>query len=313
MLDQECERLLLASAEVMMRGAAYADSTRQFYAANWASFDSWCRILGRESLPASGETIVLYLTGLLVAPKKLSTVRRYLTAIRHRHIQGGFPSPVSGEIRALLRGAQRLRCQRPSQKRPVTVDLLRRMCDAVAGPESLKARNRAILTLGFASALRRRSLCRLDLADVTVEQRGLLIEIRNEKQDRLGKGRLIAIARGEHPETCPVRAIETWLKKRGSSPGPLFTPAFGSQAFTRRLHPSTIAYVVKRGARALGYNAAEYGGHSLRSGFVTSCFEHGLNEIAIAGHTGHRSLSSLRRYVRQSDPFVGNCSGQVGL
>jgi integrase len=307
------EQLLLAKAEIMIRGAVYADSTREFYRQNWVWFEQWCEDAGRQSLPASAETIVLALTSLLIAPKKLATVRRYLTSIRHKHVQNGFPSPVNSEITALLRGAQRLRCERSTQKRPVTIDLLRRMSAALTGPAVLVSRNRAVLILGFASALRRRSLCRLNVQDVGFDERGLLIEVRNEKQDRRGRGRLLAVARGENPDTCPVEALEKWLALRGRQDGPLFTPAFGRYAFLRRLHPSTIAYVVKRAAKLLGLDPAAFAGHSLRAGMVTSCFENGVAESVIAEATGHRSLSSLRRYFRRSDPFKGIASGLVGL
>jgi hypothetical protein len=70
------EQLLLAKAEIMIRGAVYADSTREFYRQNWVWFEQWCEDAGRQSLPASAETIVLALTSLLIAPKKLATVGR---------------------------------------------------------------------------------------------------------------------------------------------------------------------------------------------------------------------------------------------
>jgi integrase len=332
------EQKLLAEAEIMIRGATLADRTRKFYAQNWGDFQTWCTAVGKEALPASPETLLLYLTGLLMAPRKVTTVRRYLTAIRHYHVKDGYQSPINSTITALIKGAQRLRSERVTQKRPITTDLLRRMSTAlptshpfatprpsraygIGGRASrgwslspvMVARNRAVLLLGFASALRRSSLCRLNMADVTIDEHGALLEIHNEKQDRRGSGRLLAVGRAEHTETCPVQALEKWIALRGTADGPLFTPAFGRHAFTRRLHPSTIASIVKRAAASIGLDPAKYAGHSLRSGFVTSAFECGIGQIAISEQTGHRSLNSLRRYVRKSDPFKGNASTMVGL
>jgi integrase len=309
----EYEQLLLAKAEIMMRGAVYASSTRRFYAENWATFQTWCERAGRSALPACQETVALYLTELMLSGKKLATVRRHSTSIRHQHLQNGLESPTAGEVKRLLKGAQRMRCERPVQKAPVTLSLLCQMLTALKGPGERVARNRAILEIGFASALRRRSLCNLDLCDVGLRERGILLQIKNEKQDRRGLGRVAAVARGSSIETCPVVALENWLKVRGSTAGPLFTPVFGKRAMSGRLHPVTIAYVVKQAARDVGLDPAEFGGHSLRAGFVTQAFENGVNEIVIAQHTAHRSLASLRRYLRQSDPFRGNPSSMIGL
>ena len=46
-----------------------------------------------------------------------------------------------------------------------------------------------------------------------------------------------------------------------------------------------------------------YSGHSLRAGFCTSAAEHGANLFKLMDVTRHRSVDTLRGYVRRADSF----------
>jgi len=60
---------------------------------------------------------------------------------------------------------------------------------------------------------------------------------------------------------------------------------------------------VKGYATRAGLDARDFGGHSLRAGFVTSAAERGARAERIADHTGHRSLAMVRVYTRRADAF----------
>jgi integrase len=283
------------------------------YALDWRDFESWCTVTASSPLPAAPETVILYLTDLLHR-LKITTARRHAAAINYYHRQAGLTLPADYRSCALFNGAQRIRCEQPRQKRAISVEQLREMCTAaLPGSVSHQVRNRSILTLGFASALRRANLVALDLGDVAFAPEGLVIQIRQEKQDRKGVGRTLAVPRGKHEETCAVRSLRAWVALRGTLPGPLFLPVVNGVIQHRRLHPGTIAQAVKEAAAAIGLEADAYAGHSMRSGMVTAAFQAGLGEIAIASQTGHKSLTSLRRYFRCTDLFAANPSGMIGL
>jgi len=74
-----------------------------------------------------------------------------------------------------------------------------------------------------------------------------------------------------------------------------------------------ITQIVQDAVRGIGLDARLYGAHSLRAGFVTEALEKGANEIAIARHTGHRDLTTLRRYFRGKSLFKGNAGAALGL
>ena len=113
--------------------------------------------------------------------------------------------------------------------------------------------------------------------------------------------------------TCPVRAVEAWVEVLQIAEGPLF------RAVDRhgRIHPTrltvqSVALVVKRLIAKAGI-ASDYAGHSLRAGLATAAAAAGVPERAIRAQTGHRSLATLRKYIREGSLFLENAAAKVGL
>jgi len=103
---------------------------------------------------------------------------------------------------------------------------------------------------------------------------GVRVKIRRSKTDQEGLGATIAITRGSN--ACPVEATRQWLKVSGISVGPLFCPITRTGKISdRRLSARAVAELVKTNARRAGFNAADFSGHSLRSGFLTSAAARG--------------------------------------
>ncbi len=63
--------------------------------------------------------------------------------------------------------------------------------------------------------------------------------------------------------------------------------------------------MTKPGAARLGFDPSAFGGHSLRSGFVTSAVKRGANLIKITDVTGHKSLEMLKTYSRDAEASSG--------
>jgi integrase len=51
----------------------------------------------------------------------------------------------------------------------------------------------------------------------------------------------------------------------------------------------------------------------LRAGLVTAAANAGVSERAIMAQTGHRSLKTVRRYIRDGSLFRDNAAAKVGL
>jgi hypothetical protein len=57
---------------------------------------------------------------------------------------------------------------------------------------------------------------------------------------------------------------------------------------------------------------AEVSGHSLRAGLATAAST-GVQERVIAATTGRKSMTVLRRYIREGNLFNQNAASAVGL
>jgi len=289
---------------------AKAPNTRHAYRADWADFTAWCRVHGRAPLPASPETVALYLTAR-AATRKTATLTRRLSAISQAHQVAGHPSPTTDQsVRAVAAGIRRAKGIAPHGKAPAVTAEVRAMVAAL--PDTLMGRrDRALLLLGFAGAFRRSELVALDGEDVVERPEGLAVTIRFSKTDQDGVGRTLGIPYGSHYESCPVRA---WRDAAGIAMGPLF------QAVDRhdnllpgRLSDQDVARAVKRAARAAGLDATLYAGHSLRAGLATAASAAGVSARALRAQTGHKSLPPVRRYIRGGSLFRENAAAEVGL
>jgi integrase len=295
------------------QSALRAPLTILAYASDMKMFQQWCTGQACSALPAATEDVCRYILDQLNTGRKVTTVGRYATAIVAAHRDAGLEAPSLAAVQVLITAAKRLRREQPVQKEPVMLEQLRALAAGTSGPGALDARNRALLLFGFASALRRSNLAALDLADVEFTARGLVVSVRSEKQDQFGVGRKLGIPPGNHPETCALSALLDWLRHRGMNPGPLFQQIKNNAATGLRLHPARVAKVVQAQMKTLGLDPAIYGGHSLRSGFVTAAVEANVQTLVIMETTGHRSVETLRRYYRSRDPLRACAGGQIDL
>jgi integrase len=111
-----------------------------------------------------------------------------------------------------------------------------------------------------------------------------------------------------------VRAVRDWIDFSLLTEGPLFRPVnrFG-KILPRRLTDQSVALIVKRWALEAGFDPALFAGHSLRSGLATAAAKAGKSERSIMKQTGHRSVSVVRRYIRDAELFEDNAAAGIGL
>jgi len=175
-------------------------------------------------------------------------------------------------------------------------------------------RDRALLLTGFAGGFRRSELAALTTDDLQETAEGIVVRLRRSKTDQEGQGRPVALPYGSDPRTCPVRALRAWLEAAAIGSGAVFRAVdqFGLVSESR-LHPDSIGWIVKRAARRGGLAALDYAGHSLRAGLATQAAMNGASELAIMKQTGHRSLATVRKYIRDGALFRDNAATKLGL
>ena len=274
--------------------AEKTSATRAAYQSDWRIFIAWCAARGSAPLPATPATVAAFLAAGAEAGTKASTITRHCAAIRYAHELAGITElPTATElVRATLRGIRRTVDTTAAQKAPDTVDLLCGMLEAC--PDTLGGkRDRALLALGFAGAFRRSELVALRVEDLAEVPDGLRITMRRSKADQQAQGQEIAIPRGYRLH--PVEAVQAWLAASEIHAGPLFRPVLkGSRVQFAPLTTYSVAQIVKRYAEAVGLDAAQFAGHNLRAGFITSAAEGGAAVLRIADQSRHKNLDVLR-------------------
>ena len=242
--------------------------------------------------------------------KRATTLQRRLAAIGYMHKIANVPSPIGDErIKATLSGIRRSIGAAPVRKKAATSDVVLSMAGTLGGESLRQLRDRAILLVGFASAMRRSELVALNVADLEWTSEGVMIHIRRSKTDQEGLGQSVAVPRGA--TACPVAALKAWIEAAGIVSGPLFVRIFNklNQRITdQRLHGRAVAVIVKKGAARLGFDVSAFGAHSLRSGLVTSAVKRGVSLLKICDQTRHKSIEMLRVYCRDAELFVGNAA-----
>jgi integrase len=304
---------LASKARDYMRSAK-SDNTQRAYRSDWQAFAEWCDAAALPSLPASPETVGLYLAAMADTLKP-ATLGRRLVAIQAAHRAKGLSLDTRhAAIRETLAGIKRTHGTAQQGKAPTMTADIRAMIAAQPGT-LLGTRNRALLLLGFAGAFRRSELVALDIADLSFGRDGLTVTQRRGKTDQEGRGRIVGIPYGSTPATCPVRAVQDWIEAGRLDSGALFrhvgpgkSPIPGD-----RLSDKAVALIVKRAARLVGLDASRFAGHSLRAGLATSAAMAGASERAIMDQTGHKSLPMVRRYIRSGNLFKENAAAVLGL
>jgi integrase len=175
-------------------------------------------------------------------------------------------------------------------------------------------RDRAMLLVGYASALRRSELVGLSVPQLARRGDGYVIHLGRTKTDQVGKGRMVGVPAFEGSPLCPVAALDAWLAAAAITSGPVFRKVTRYQTLTTHaLTPAAVALIVKRTATAAGIPAHRLAGHSLRSGHATTASTNGAPDRLIMAQTGHKSVETLEGYIRPAKVLVDNSARYLDL
>ena len=234
----------------------------------------------------------------------LSTVRHRVAVLSTAHRLKQLPNPCEQPaVRTVLSRAGRAavkRGERPRKKTAITLIELEAMlatCD-----ETLEGlRDRALLCFAFASGGRRRSeVAAADMRDLRrIGPQGYIYRLEHSKTQQAG---VTASSTPDKPVLDRAAlALEDWLTAADITEGAIFRRLW-KQRLGPALSPAAVGEIVQRRARLAGLEG-DFGGHSLRSGFVTEASRQGVALPAIMQLTEHRAVSSVIGYFQ-----TGNAS-----
>lgn len=278
--------------------ASQSASTKRAYASDLRHF-----LAHGGCVPCTPRRLANYLAESANNGLAVATLERRVTAIHQAHLDRHHPSPTCAEVvRQVLQGIRRTLGTRPRQAKPLQKD------DLLAALEAIKincmpvraARDRALLLIGFASAMRRSELVGVCLEDLIFSDLGLEIDLPFSKTDQQGCGRTVFIpsASGIH---CPVKALKYWIRLSGIRRGYVFRAVNRFEKISQSgLTAQSVSLILKAAMVKAGMDARSISGHSFRAGYCTTAAEEGWQSWQIREQTGHKSEVILAKYIRIS-------------
>lgn len=280
--------------------AAQSAATRRAYAGDLKHF----REHGGK-IPATPQMVANYAAHCVGAlALAVATTQRRLIAVHQAHTEQGLKSPVMDRlVKRTMQGIRRTYSVVQRRVKPLGIADLLEMLVMVNRQKPLKAaRDRALLLIGFAGALRRSELVAIQCEDVARFDHGVEVLLRRSKTDQEGVGRTVWIPHAKDSERCPVAALDQWLELSGIVRGPVFrwVSRHGHLVGDKGLTPQSVALVVKRSVKRVHGAAATkaVSGHSLRAGYCTEAALVGMAPWLIREQTGHKSDVTLAKYIR---------------
>jgi integrase len=308
------------AAKVFQR-MAKAENTRIAYRAAVRAWCAWCDHRGLAPLPASGADVATFLAAERRRGLAPNTIDLRRAAIRYLHRAAGCAVPtgdvcVAETVAGIRRDAAR-KGEAPEKKAAATAGIVRQMLAKI--PDDLRGlRDKALILVAFAGALRRSELVAIRVERLEQTERGLRLNLPQSKGSQAAAV-IVPLPYGE-TELCPVRALARWREAAGITAGPVFRriwlakqvkagdgadgvapplPRIGHDAMSTR----AIASMVQARASAAGFDGKHFGGHSLKRGALTTGMERGVHPADLKRLGRHKSFDVLGEYLEFGDLF----------
>ena len=298
---------------------AKAANTRLAYRAGVRAWCTWCDQHALPCLPARAADVVAFLAAEHGRGAGVATVDLRRAAIRYLHFIAGCPVPTAeAHVAETMAGIHRTAADQgdlPAKKLAATVDILRQIL-APIGDDLAGLRDRALLLVGFAGALRRAELAAIRVEHLEAARarpapdpatlQGRPHRQRRHRRHPLRRHRALPGARA-----APLAGRRRHHRGRGVPPhlaaadppqagrGPPPCPVVGSAA----IDAGTVARIVKARAAAAGFDPRALGGHSLKRGALTTGMDRGVHPTRLKQLGRHKSYAVLDEYLELGDPF----------
>ncbi len=295
-----------------------AINTIRAYKSDFKDFGAFCAKHSFKTLPTEPKVVALYLTYLSGKNAKMSTLRRRLVSIGMIHkLKGHYLDAKHPIIIENLMGIKRTKGSIQSGKKPILINHLKAIINVInelKTEEIKKARDKALILVGFGGGFRRTELISIDYEDLEFVPEGVKITLRRSKTDQFGEGTIKGLPYFSSEIYCPVAHLKKWIKISNIKSGPVFRRfTKGCSLTSHRLTDQSVVLLIKRYLELAGIENKNYSGHSLRSGFATVSAESGADERSIMAMTGHKTTQMVRRYIKEANLFKNNALNKIKL
>jgi len=272
---------------------AFAENTIRAYRSDFIQYQTWCSQNSLAPIPATAETMAMYVD-YLSESNKSATIRRRINSLGTvlRLSKSHDPTKQPEVILALKRMHRKIgRAQ--DQATPLTKSLLNQLlnkCDnSIMG-----IRNQVLLRLGYETMRRRSELCTFKFEDICQAPSGKpAIRLNFSKTDQFGTGKILPISQ----ELFDL--LQKW-RSMISQEGFILRSINRHGHFGNNLHPASVSTVLKGLQKDLKMDSDEQplSGHSFRVGAALDLLEQGepLERIMLRG--GWQSDATTISYLR---------------
>ena len=266
--------------------------------------------------------MALYLQYIEDSSKSKAAAEEAVHALNWVHSLAGLESPTQFSlVQTTLEGVRRLLAKPVQKKSPVSVDILADLVeDCCNHPTLSNVRLAVACLLAFSGFLRCDELISLRPCDIKIGPNMMTVIIRSSKTDQLRQGDEFVIAHTS-TRTCPVAILERYMGLAGINPS---SDLFLFRAITRtkegeKLRPagqlsySTLQELFKKKLVELGYQAKQFGLHSLRAGGATAAANAGIPDRLFKSHRRWKSDNAKDGYIEDSTDRRLAVSRGIGL
>ena len=217
---------------------SFALSSHRTYFNGQERYKHFCRLSSLQPYPIVEDTLRLFVTSL-ASSVGYNTIKTYLAAVKHKHVELGFPTnhlPMN-RLNQLLRGIKRahwvhVRLPRP----PVSVEVLKTL-KASLRSAGFCAEDKLMLwaafTLAYFGFLRSAEFCSpaeatycklatLQWSDVSISRDQVIVSINSSKSDQFKNGCKVHLAATGN-SICLARALTKYARSTQNACGPFFT------------------------------------------------------------------------------------------
>lgn len=260
------------------------------------------------TIPINSATLALFIAYLFGSSYSPSTVNTYISALGYYHKLAGLPDPSKTfYISEMLKGYSKLG-NTLDTRLPITLPILTRMIclsGSVFSSHFGRTLFCAMCCLAFFGFMRigeitvngkesSKSVLQISQVERILSNKGdtmsLKIIFKNFKHCYNQPSFSLIIAK--NPCVCPVAAIESYIKLRGTKNGPFFVNGDGKPV-SRAQFSSMLSLSLK----ACNLNSSKYKGHSFRIGAATYAAQQGLSDAKIR-LLGRWKSDAFRKYIR---------------
>lgn len=304
------------------------------YQADFEQFVSWCMSVGAPSLPSTPSVIARYGKQLIADGSKPRTVLRKLSSVAAAHRDASEPL-VADNHDAIGRLRKSLRKEIARAERPTIAVVKSGMrivaehldviiadertrspyVDTVAYLESL--RDKALILVAYAGALKACELESMRMELIEPHEDGALIYVTRDSRDTgTVDRRIVKIFRGTWLPTCPVRALDAWMRRLNETSGPIWRGTLpNGELRVTSLANSRVRGIIDGRLLATGLDPRRLSSHSVRVGSLAQAALSGMSDREILEHGRYHELSfrGIEQLVTQARGERRNAGRYLGL